>query len=235
MKQFFIWTLVSFIWVIFRRKIWILTQRLLAIINFIILLIGIWWHKSTISTRVQEFSYTIILNIECLNTECRDEYVFLTMGDIYVYLEFLYVERISEILQISKYRNCLTYRDACLEFPRNAHIMQIVSSIPIPSSRMPLCLVRLIILSRRLDVTRIFIATDSIFSPEWRGPRSNFTRAAPTPLRHPPPTLALLIFLPRPCLVLALLTFLVPIHQIARISMKLRDTGRASGTSGTDW
>lgn len=104
-----------------------------------------------------------------------------------VYLEFLYVERISEILQISKYRNCLTYRDACLEFPRNAHIVQIVSSIPVPSSRMPLCLVRLIILSRRLDVTRIFIATYSIFSPEWRGTRSNFTRAAPTPLRHPSP------------------------------------------------
>jgi len=64
----------------------------------------------------------------------------------------------------------------------------------------PLCLTRRIILSRRLDVTRIFIATDSIFSPEWRGPRSNFTRAAPTPLRHSPPTLNPLIFLLR-CLV----------------------------------
>lgn len=68
----------------------------------------------------------------------------------------------------------------------------------------PLCLARLIILSRRLDVTRIFIATDSIFSPEWRGPRSNFTKAAPTPLRHPPPALEPLIFLPCRCLVLAL-------------------------------
>jgi len=27
----------------------------------------------------------------------------------------------------------------------------------------------------------------------------------------------------------------VPTYQIARISMKLRDAGRASGTSGTDW
>lgn len=68
----------------------------------------------------------------------------------------------------------------------------------------PLCLARLIILSRRLDVTRIFIATDSIFSPEWRSPRSNFTRAAPAPLWHPPPALSPLTFLLRRCLILAL-------------------------------
>lgn len=67
-----------------------------------------------------------------------------------------------------------------------------------------LCLARLIILSRRLDVTRIFIATDSIFSLEWRSPRSNFTRAAPAPLWHSPLALRPLIFLPRCCLVLAL-------------------------------
>lgn len=94
-------------------------------------------------------------------------YISLTRSDFYETFILLLVFRISSIRQISRFEKHLTYRGACLEFLPVVRIAQLVSSQCVSSSRYAGVSHDLLSSLGRLDVTRrIFIATDSIFSPE---------------------------------------------------------------------